>query len=472
MIITYNTRVSLYKSMKKISILLFLILAFAKMYAVNLSDSYKASLSFNADYLSAIASNDANQEAKVQARSSLLPQIAIGASFSENFFQQYGTSRSLAGKPVTDNMYTWYHQPIYSANLTQTIFDFTAFSSYVKSKYFVQISNLQLENAKQKLLVQTAQAYFDVLFATSRLEALKANKMALEQQMKQAQKSFEVGTSTIADVNDAKAALDAVTAATIKSQNDLIDARNNYSNITGINPDQIHDIKDKINIQALEKDCNAYVIQSLLGNIDVLVSEQQVNMANMDLLIARGGYIPTLALSAGYTYTDTGGFDKTNATQAQKDDFNIAGGLLSKNANSEVQLELNIPIYNGGVTNSKVREASAKYVASRDNLLQLKRNTDRSTQNAFWLVQNGAIEVKAEEAALKSAKIKLESDKLGYKVGVRNSIDLVNSQNNYTKVWQEYQQARYQFLMAKIQLRYLIGDAKIDILQDIDTNIT
>jgi outer membrane protein len=457
--------------MKKISTI-FLIFLCTKVYAVNLSDSYKAALSFNADYLSAIASNDASQEATVQARAALLPQIAIGASFSENFFQQYGTAKSIIGQPVTDNMYTWYHQPIYSANLTQTIFDFTAFSSYVKSQYFVQISDLQLENAKQKLLVQTAQAYFDVLFANSRLEALKTNKAALEQQMKQSQKAFEVGTATIADVNDAKSALDSVVAATIKAENALIDARNAYSNITGLNSDQIHDIKDKIRVDNLEKDCNAYTVQSLLGNVDILVAEQQVNMSNMDVVIAKGGYIPTLALSVGYAYKDTGGFDKTNATPAQKESFNIAGGILSRNANSQVQLEINIPIYNGGVTNSKVREASAKYVAARDNLLQLKRNIDRSTQNAFWLIQNGVNEVKAQEVALKSAKIKFESDKLGYKVGIRNSIDLVNSVNNYTRVWQDYQQARYQFLMAKIQLRYLIGDAKLDILQNIDTNIT
>lgn len=456
--------------MKRITVL-FAMLIFSNAYAINLSDSYRAAISFNADYLSAIASNDASQEAKVQARAALLPQVSVGASFSENFFQQYGTSRSLTGKPTTDNMYTWYHQPIYSANLTQTVFDFSAFSTYVKSKYFVQVSNLQLENAKQKLMVQTAQSYFDVLFARSRLEALKTNKIALEKQMKQSQKSFEVGTATIADVNDAKAALDTVVATTIKAENDLIDARNSYSNITGLNPDEIQDIKEKINIQTLPKDTNDYVIKSLLGNIDVLVAEQQLNMANVDVLIARGGYVPTVSLNVGYDYKDTGGFDKTNATQAQKDDFNIAGGLLSKNANSSVQLALTVPIYNGGITNSKVRETSAKYVAARDNLLQLKRNTDRSTQNAFWLVQNGTNEVRAQEAALKSAKIKLDSDTLGYKVGVRNSIDLVNSQNNYTKVWQDYQQSRYQYLMAQIQLKYLIGDAHLDVLQALDTDI-
>lgn len=457
--------------MKRITAL-FAMLIFSNVYAINLSDSYRAAISFNADYLSAIASNDASQEAKVQSRAALLPQVVVGASFSENFFQQYGTSKSLSGAPTTDNMYTWYHQPVYSANLTQTIFDFSAFSAYVRSKYFVQVSNLQLENAKQKLLVQTAQAYFDVLFAKSRLEALKANKNALEKQMKQSQKSFEVGTATIADVNDAKSALDIVVANTIKAENDLADTKNTYANITGLNPDEISDIKEKINLQTLPKDSNSYAIQSLIGNIDVLIAEQQLNMANIDVLIARGGYVPTVSLSVGYDYKDTGGFDKTNATQAQKDQLNIAGGLLSRNANSAVQLSLNIPIYNGGVTNSKVRETSAKYVAARDNLLQLKRNTDRSTQNAFLLVQNGANEVKAQEAALKSAKIKLDSDTLGYKVGVRNSVDLVNSQNNYTKVWQDYQQSRYQYLMAQIQLNYLIGDAHLDILQSVDTSIT
>lgn len=457
--------------MKKI-ITILLMLAISDAYAANLADSYRAAIGFNADYLAAIASNDADQEAKVQARANLLPQISVGASFSENYLQQYGASKNLSGKPTTDNMYTWYHQPIYSANLTQTIFDFSVFSAYVKSKYFVKIADLQLETAKQKLLVETAQSYFDVIFAKAQLNAFKNNKTALEQDLDKAKKAFTVGTVTIADVNDAKAAVDAATAAIINAEKELIDAKNHYSNITGLDPEKISELKEKINTQDLPKDINDYSIQALTRNLDVLVAEQQVNMANMDLLIARGGYVPTVTLGASYQYKDTGGFDKTNATQAQIDDFNIAGGPLSRSANSSVQLNLSVPIYNGGVTNSTVRQNSARYVAARDKLLQLKRNTDRDTQKAFWLIKNGVSEVRAQEAALKSAKIKLDSDTLGYKIGVRNGIDLVNSQNNYTKVLQDYQRARCQYLMAQVQLKYLIGDANIEILQQLDTNIT
>lgn len=450
---------------------LFLLLAVGYGYAVNLTDSYQAALAFNADYLAAIASNDANQEAKVQARAALLPQVALGTSFSENYFQQYGASRSVVGKPMSDNLYTWYHQPIYSANVSQTIFDFSAFSAYVKSKYFTKMSDLQLDNAKQKLLLQTSQAYFDVLFARIQLRALKANKVALARQMRQAKRAFDLGTATIADKNDAQAALTATTAAIVKADNDLIDANNNYTNVTGIDANKIHDIKTNISVHGLDQDLSFFVNKSLVANIDVLIAEQQVNMSNIDLLIVKGGYMPSVSLAAGYQYTDTGGFDKTNATQAQKDEFNIAGGLLSRNANSHLQINVNMPIYNGGVTNSKLREASAKYIAAKNNLLQLKRNTDRNTQNAFWLIQNGVNEIKSQAIALKSAKIKLNSDKLGYKVGVRNSIDLVNAEKIYTEAVVNYKQSQYQFLLAKIQLPYLTGNVDSKDLQIIDVNI-
>ena len=104
-------------------------------------------------------------------------------------------------------------------------------------------------------------------------------------------------------------------------------------------------------------------------------------------------------------------------------------------------------------------------------MVSTERQTDQNIRNTYWQVQNGVSIVKAQQTALKSAKTKLDSDKLGYQVGVRNSVDLVNSQKNYYQTFQTYQQSSYQYIMARIQLRYLSGSIDDKFIKQINTDI-
>jgi outer membrane protein len=208
------------------------------------------------------------------------------------------------------------------------------------------------------------------------------------------------------------------------------------------------------------------------GNLNIKVSQKQVEMANQDVHIAISGHLPTLNVNGTYQYQDTGGLDNTNATAAQVQQLtSVPGTPLSSYANGGVGLQLNVPIYSGGSVNAQVRQARATYVASQQQLVSVERQTDQNIRNSYWQVLNGVGLVKAQQTALKSAKTKLDSDQLGYQVGVRNSVDLVNSQKNYYQTFQTYQQSRYQYLMARIQLRYLDGSINDKFIQDINTNI-
>ncbi len=415
--------------------------------AVDLEDTYQSSISYNADYLTAIAKNQAGQEYQVQGRSQLLPQITGTAGVAENYIN-------------TSGLAIYYHQPTAAANLSQVVFDFSKFSNFTKSKYATQLADLQLINAKQQLIVNVAQAYFDVLYANDVVNAIRLTKNALEKQMAQAKKSFDVGTVTIADVNDAKSGYDTASAQEIGAINDLINKKNIFRNLTGLNPDLIQPVIDNMALAyPIPNSVEEWANMAKMNNLNIKIANEQLSMAYEDINIAKSGHLPTLNLMGGYNYQGPTGIDATSADQqVVNQSANTPGSLLSSYTAAQVGLNLNIPIYSGGGVSSQVRQAIGNYEAAKNQLLSIERQTDQNIRNAFWQVQNGVSLVNAQTQALKSAKVKLDSDRLGYQVGIRNSVDLVNSEKNYATVIQNYNYARYQYLMYRLQLKYLAGD--------------
>ncbi len=442
---------------KKLLIALLPVLCY-KANAFDLAFAYQEALTYNADYLKTIASNDAGQEQKNIAMAKLLPQINATGSINENYFNQSGN-------------YALYNQGIVSASLTQVVFDFSKFSSYSKGKYAGMVTELQLENAKQQLLVTVSQAYFDVLYAKDTLTAIQKTKEALEKQMNQAKRAFEVGSVTIADVNDAQAGYDSSAAQEIQATNELINKKNIFRNLTGLDPEKIQPIKDSINLESPKpSNADTWSIMAESGNLNVRVADKQVAMADEDVNIAISGHLPTVNVVGNYQYQGTGNLD-SSTLNTSNDSSNVPGTPLSSYSVGGVGAQLNVPVYQGGGVNAQVRQARANLVAAKQQMVSVERQTDQNTRNTFWQVQNGVSIVKAQQTALKSAKTKLDSDQLGYQVGVRNSVDLVNSQKSYYQTFQTYQQSRYQYLMARVQLRYLSGSINLDFVKQINQNI-
>jgi outer membrane protein len=436
-------------------------LLFAKVQAFNLIDAYQSALSYNAEYLKAIAQNQAGQENVVQGRAQLLPQLSATGAMNENYLN-------------TSGMAMYYHQPTASAQLQQVVFDFNKFSQYTKSKYATELANLQFENARQQLILNVAQAYFDVLYATDTLNAITMTKSALLAQEKQAKQAFDVGTVTIADFNDAQSAYDSAVAQEIQAENDLINKKNIFRNLTGLDPDTIQPLVDKINLVS-PKPGNAEDWANLakVGNMNIKIANKQVEMSEQDIKIAKAGHLPSISAVGSYQYQGVSNVDSANAVAQSiiSQSSDVPGSPLSAYSSAAVGLQINIPLYSGGGISSQVRQAISNYEASRQQLTSVKRQTDQSIKNAYWQVENGVSMVKAQAQALKSAQVKLNSDKMGYQVGIRNSVDLVNSQRNYFQTLQSYNNSRYQYLNYRLQLKYLSGQLDQDFLKAINLDV-
>lgn len=444
---------------KHLPIFISLMAIAASSQAIDLYQTYQHALAYNADYLKAIATNQSGQEQKNIARAALLPQISATGTLSENYFSQSGVSAS-------------YNQPVYSAQLNQVLFDYSKLSTYVKGKYAVQLADLQLINARQQLMTAVAQAYFDVLYAGDVLLATQMTKTALDKQLTQAKAAFQVGSVTIADVNDAQSGYDAAYAQEIQDTNSLIYKKNIFRNITGVDPEQIQPLEEQIKLTTPSpKSDSEWSKMAESSNLNVLISLKQTDMAKQDISISSGGHYPTLSLQAQYQYQDTGNLDSSNSADTQMQGLNFPGGPLSSYSAGSIGLQLSVPIFAGGGVNAQTRQAMDNYEAAMQQLSSTDRQTNQNTRNAYWAVFNGVSIVNAQKSALLSARTKLNSDMLGYKVGVRNSVDLVSSQKNYYQTFQTYQQSRYQYLMAEVQLQYLSGKIDEQFLQQINANI-
>lgn len=427
------------------------------VYGFNLSDAYQNALLYNADYLAKIFQNKANQESQNQSISYLLPKVSISSGINEIY-----TDSLSAGSG-----YYVYHQPFAGLNFSQVIVDFSKFSAYTKSKYATQVADLVLEDAKQALFLDVAKAYFDLLCAMDTLEATKMNKNADEQQMIQAQKRFNAGVATITDFNDAKASFDKMNAKVIQMETNLISKQNNFKNLTGLNPELIQPLIDNLSLVPLTpNNVEEWVNYANMGNLKIKIANKKLQMAGEDISVEKSGHLPNLNLSGTYRYTDTANVDTSSVTST----YSNISGIPSSNQVT-FGLQLNIPIYSGGVISSKVREMIATYESEQQLLVFAKREAQQNVRNSFWKAQNGTHLINAQIQALKSAGLKLKSDKIAYQSGIRDSIDLLNSQKDYYAVLQDYNQAKYDYLYSIVELNYHAGKINLDVFRQINTNI-
>jgi len=164
---------------------------------------------------SARASWEATQEKMPQARAGLLPNVsATGAANYNNYDFHAQTD------PATD-----FNRNYYQSNLTvsasQPLYRYQNVVLYDQARQQVTQADYTLVIAQQDLIIRTATAYFDVLLAEFNVELAAQQKLAVAEQLAQAKRNFEVGTSTITDTNEAQAKYDQIVATEIQALNDL-----------------------------------------------------------------------------------------------------------------------------------------------------------------------------------------------------------------------------------------------------------
>jgi outer membrane protein len=418
----------------------------------NLIDIYQAAVQHDPTLASAISSNKASQEYIEQAKANYRPKVnfSAGVTSTRSDVKIIGSTAPLRGGI---NNYSGYN---YALEASQPIYRKENLVQIEQSEVLVKQSDKQLYLSRQDLMLKITQAYFDVLLAQDKISLIQAQKAAILSQLEQAKVTFEVGTATITDVNEAQARYDLVVAQQISAENDLQIAKRAMQAITGAIPEALASVNPQIKTTQLKQPIAEWQSVALTSNINVQIQEDALKLAEQNVEIAKAGHLPTLDAVASFTdnYANSG-----------------ANGFGNDSNYAAIGLRLALPIYQGGGISSKVRQSSYNQQKAKDDLEIARRQADLETQRAYLNLNSSIAQVSALEQALKSSQSQLDSTKLGYEVGVRTSVDVLNAQQQFYSANKDLLEARYNYLVNIIRLKYASGILNEEDLNDINQQL-
>jgi outer membrane protein len=412
----------------------------------SLVDLYTAARAFDATYQGAKLQFEATMARADQAQALLLPTVGFNTTLSRTSQEVLPTPERGFG---TQSATLSASQPLYRpANL----------ASYAQGKKQADLAQAQLLAAEQDLIVRVTQAYFDVLAATDNLEFVKSQKTAVAEQLASAKRNFEVGTSTITDSREAQARFDLVVAQELAAENDLRVKSIALDQLVGLQIAHPKPLLAPVVLSAVSPtDVEQWVVQSQDNHPSIKQLSVALEVAQLETSKAQAGHKPTVDLTGSYSAVNNEG---------------SSTGLADSRVNvATLGLSLNLPLFAGFSVQNRIKETLALEAKAGADLEATRRAVAQGTRTAFFGVQSGQAQVKALEAAEASTQSALDANKLGYQVGVRINIDVLNSQSQLFDTKAKLAKARYDVLVGGLKLRQAAGTLQENDLQPINAQL-
>lgn len=426
-------------------------LTIGSAWGADLMAVYRDALGYDAQFAAAQASLEAGREALPQARAGLLPNISLSANSNRN---DVDLERHLPGNPTTSMSY---NSSGWTVSLSQPIFRWDRLAGYSQGEARVAAAEAQFGLARQDLIVRVAQGYFDVLQAMDALEAATANKKAIAEQLEEAKRAFEVGTKTVVEVHDAQARYDLATAQEIAADNDLAVKRQQLRLVSGQDYPALKPLKPGMSVQPPQPaNIDKWVDSAEQGYYGVQAAQAQLTVAEQEISRQRAGHLPSLDLVA------------SRGRASQSNNISLPG-IGSDTTSTVVGLQLTLPLFAGGGVSSAVSQAVAGKNKAQADLDFARRSAALLARQAFLGVLSGQAQIRALEAALVSSQSALDSNKLGFEVGVRTNIEVLNAQSQYYDTRQRLLKSRLDTLAALLKLKGAAGTLGDEDLQAVNT---
>lgn len=406
--------------------------------AADLLDVYRDALANDALFAAARAELQAGQEQVIQGRAGLLPNVGVSAGISRERLDPAGTPSSS------------YNSDSWSVQLTQPLFRMQNWIQAQQGELQTNLAEVEFALARQDLILRVSEAYFNVLNAQDSLEALRQLRAAAAEQFEIADTSFEVGTVTITDVHEAQSRLDLAEAQVIAAESELAVRRDALAQIIGTEPQPLARLRPEIELGApIPADQAEWVAAAQSGGFGVQLQSIIREISAREVERSRAGHYPTVDLVASHG----------RATRQS------APGAGPRTEVTSIGVQLNLPLYAGGATSSVTREAAALRVRADADLEGARREAVQLARQFYLGVTSGVARVNALEAAEVSSLSALEASQLGYEVGIRINIDVLNAQSQLAETRQALAQARYDTLLAQLRLKAASGSLGPEDLQ-------
>jgi outer membrane protein len=398
----------------------------------------------------AIAERNALEEQLPQARANLRPSVAASAGADRT----WESGESTVTGESEDEAYNTYS---YGIELRQPLYDFTAVQQLARADALVAQAQAEFASAEQELMIRVSERYFAVLDARVAVEAAEAQVAAIERQLQQALQRFEVGVIARTDVEEARAAFDLAQADLLLARSNLESAREQLRVVTGQLPEELAQVRPEIELSPpTPAEEEAWRERAEEQNWSLLAARLAAEAAMESVDVARGGRYPTVDGFASYGYEDSGGGTR--------------GAFEGDSATIGIQIEL--PLYTGGATSSRIREAQFRYTEARQVLEEVRRSVTRSAADAFRGVVTALRRVDALDQARESTRAALEATQAGFEVGTRTIVDVLDAQREVIRAERDYQQARHDYLLNTLRLQQAAGILSEDDIAAVNSLLT
>jgi outer membrane protein len=406
--------------------------------AADLVSIYQEALVRDSTYSAARYQRQASQEKLPQGLAGLLPAASAAANTQYNDRTINFRSPALAPLASQFNSNTW------SVSITQPLFRMQNWEAYQQGKIQVALAEAQFVQSTQDLMLRVSQSYFDILLAEQDLALARASKAAFAQQFAQAKRNFEVGTATITDANNAQAQYDLAVSTEIGAMNTLEVRKEAMARIIGRPAPELNRLSKNFEARLPEpNNMDRWVETAVQAALPVQIAQATVDFQGREVDRNRAAHYPTLDAFASYSDAGSGAAINSN--------------IGADTRTSVVGVQLAIPIYQGGLVNSRVREAVALQDKTRQDLESAKRQASFETRQAFLAVTNGAAQVRALEQAVASNQINLDSTRLAQEVGIRTEVDVLLATQQFFQAQRDLANAKYVYANAVLRLKAAAG---------------
>ena len=406
-------------------------------HAQSLMDVYQKARAQDNQYGAARRALEASLEKLPQARAGFLPNVSVVA----NKNHQIGEASFSSAPYVSRDVRAWN----WTTQLTQPVIRWGNWATYAQADAQVTQAKEQFSLAEQDLIVRTAQVYFDVQVAMQSVQVAEAQLQAINEQLTLAQRTFEVGMGTITDVHEAKAKQALNLAQRVSALNDLTTKQAELEKLIGeyvaLPPMQLTKSLPALDPTQL----NDWLTVALRQNPQIRIQEAALTVASKEVSKSMAAHAPTLDIVANRTGNYSSGTISSPAD-------------LSTRFNShQTAVQLTIPLFAGGATQSKVRESVALEEKAKEELTGAKRNASSQVRQSFAGVMNGQAQVEALEAAVEASQNSVESNKIGFKVGTRINPDVLNAEQQLYAAMRDLSKARADAVMQSLKLKAMTG---------------
>ena len=418
--------------------------------AQDLQQVYRDAKGYDAQYAAARHALRAGLEKLPQGRALILPTLDLTGNVTNTRTETEPHNTSIADRSLRDA-----RSYGYLLSLRQPVFRLQNNLLYSQAEFQVKQAEAIFGQAGQDLIVRTAQAYFDVLAAQDTLALVQAQKAAISEQLAQAKRNFEVGTATITDTHEAQARFDLSSSQDIAAQGDLETKRRALQQITGKEYAALRPLPPQVRLTPPNPaNMQSWVEIAEKQGYPVQIQESATEIAQLEAKRQAAGHYPTVDLFARY-----GGTSQT-ASQFSAVPSNVNTGTFG--------VEFGLPLFQGGAISSREREAASLHEKAKQDLENARRSQALTARQTYVAVTNGIAQVGALEQALVSSQSALDSNKLGYEVGVRINIDVLNAQQQLFSTRRDLAVARYNTITSHLRLKAAAGSLRDEDLEEIN----